>query len=373
MIAADRPDRRIAKLVIVDADGGTRHISRSELASLFDPRDLVVANDAATLPASLAVTHSPSGEPIEVRLAGWVSLGDPTQFVALAFGAGDYRTRTEDRMPPPPLSPGDRLALGPIEAVVEDLLDHPRLVRLRFLGDRAAILAALARRGRPIQYAHVPEPLALWDVWTSIAATPIAFEAPSAGFALDWGTLAAWRRRRILYATLTHAAGISSTGDPVLDLRLPFDEPYRIPERTAAAIAQAKSRGGRIIAIGTSVVRALESAADARGRVQAGDAIACGRIMRGITLRVVDVVLTGVHQPGESHFELLRAFADDGLLGRISATLAKRGYRTHEFGDSMLIERQRWPRFSRACLSAQYMGRVHGRRGMGRHQARHRR
>ena len=171
--------------------------------------------------------------------------------------------------------------------------------------------------GGQIQYAHVPEPLALWDVWTRIAADPIAFEPPSAGFALDWRTLAAWRRRGIGLATLTHAAGISSTGDPTLDLRLPFDEPYRIPERTAAAIEQAKSDAGRIVAIGTTVVRALESAANADGSMRAGDGVASGRIVRGTPLRVVDAILTGVHHPGESHFELLRAFADDAVLDQI--------------------------------------------------------
>ncbi len=69
MIAAERPDRRSARLLTIDADANMRHLPRSELAALFSPGDLVVANDAATLPASLSGTHIPSGEPIEVRLA----------------------------------------------------------------------------------------------------------------------------------------------------------------------------------------------------------------------------------------------------------------------------------------------------------------
>ena len=77
MIAADNPDRRSAKLVTVAADGRIRHLPRAALGTLFQPGDLVVANDAATLPASLAGTHLPSGEPIEIRLAGWLSIGDP--------------------------------------------------------------------------------------------------------------------------------------------------------------------------------------------------------------------------------------------------------------------------------------------------------
>src|SRR5262245_12379632 len=277
MMGTKRPDRRSAKLLTIDADGGMQHLPRTGLASLFSPGDLVIANDAATLPASLQGIHCTSGEPIEVRLAAWVSIRDPMRFAAIAFGAGDYRSRTEDRMLPPSVAPGDRLTLGPLVAIVECPLGDPRLFRLRFLGDCATVLVGLARHGRPIQYAHVPEPLVLRDVWTRIAANPIAFEPPSAGFALDWHTQAVWRRRGIGFATLSHAAGISSTGDPVLDLRLPFDEPYRIPEHTAAAITHAKSNARCIIAIGTTVVRALESAANADGSVRAWDGLASGR------------------------------------------------------------------------------------------------
>lgn len=340
MIAADRRDRKSAKLLAIDANGSMRHLPRTALGKLFRPGDLVVANDAATLPASLRGTHDASDEPIEVRLAAWVSAYDPTRFAAIAFGAGDHRTRTEDRPPPPLLSPGDRLSFGQFGAVVEHLLGHPRFLRLRFPGNRKTILAGFARNGRPIQYAHMPEPLALWDIWTKIATVPIAFEPPSAGFALDWHTVPAWRQRGVGFTTLTHAAGISSTGYPVLDLRLPFDEPYSIPDSTATAIRRAKSEGGRIVAIGTSVVRALESAANADGSVRAGDGLARGRIGRGTPLRIVDAVLTGVHQPGESHFELLRALAADTVLDQVSITLMEHGYYAHEFGDSMLIERQ---------------------------------
>jgi S-adenosylmethionine:tRNA ribosyltransferase-isomerase len=340
MMTASPPDRTSAKLMTVAANGRIQHLPRTELTALFSPGDVVIANDAATLPASLYGTHDASSEPIEVRLAAWLSVWDPTKFVALAFGAGDHRTRTEDRAPPPALSPGDQLSLGPLVAVVEGLLGHPRLFCLRFLCNRKAVLSGLARHGRPIQYAHVPQPLALWDVWTSLAANPIAFEPPSAGFALDWRTMNAWRRRGIGFATLTHAAGLSSTGDPMLDLRLPFDEPYVIPESTVAAIGRAKARGRRLVAIGTTALRALESATGVNGIVRAGDGIAKGRIGRETTLRVVDMVLTGVHQPGESHFELLRAFADPAVLDRASAVAAQHGYRSHEFGDSVLIERQ---------------------------------
>ena len=192
------------------------------------------------------------------------------RFLAVVFGAGDWRTRTEDRPLPPPLAAGDTLALGPLAATVVRVVAAPRLVELRFAGAADAIRAGIARHGRPVQYAHVAAPLALWDVWTAIAAQPVAFEAPSAGFVLDWQLLAASRARGVGFATLTHAAGLSSTGDAALDARLPFDEPYHLPAATVAAVQAARQRGGRVVAIGTTVARALEHAAAQPGGLRAG-------------------------------------------------------------------------------------------------------
>jgi S-adenosylmethionine:tRNA ribosyltransferase-isomerase len=341
MIAAHHPNRPSGKLLTVDANGNMQHLHRADLATLFRPGDLVVANDAATLPASLLGEHEPTGYPIEIRLAAFVRAADPTRFVAIAFGAGDHNTVTEERPAPPVLRSGDRILLGPLVAVVERLLDHPRLLELQFHGDRSEIFAGLARHGQPIQYAHVPAPLALWEVWTKLASKPFAFEAPSAGFALNWQTLATWKQRGIELATITHAAGISSTGDADLDQRLPFDEPYIIPRHTTNAIVETKERCGRIIAIGTTVVRALESAAVTDGMVRTGHGVARGRIGPKTRLRVIDTVLTGMHEPGESHFELLRAFADEPVLRNAHRTATEQHYLTHEFGDSLLIERRR--------------------------------
>lgn len=343
MIAASQPVQRPhgAKLLVVDAARHIEHAARASFAEYLRPGDLVVANDAATLPASLAGTHAATGAAIEVRLAARRSLRpeDVRRFDAVVFGAGDFRTRTEDRPAPPALARGDRLVLGPLRATVERLLNHPRLVSLRFDGTADEVWAGLAAHGRPVQYAHLRAPLALWDVWTPVAARPAAFEPPSAGFALDWRTLAELRARGAEFATLTHAAGISSTGDDALDRLLPFDEPYRIPEATALAVSRAKSRGARVIAVGTTVVRALEDAADDAGRVRAGEGLATKRLGPASRLRVVDAILSGTHEPGTSHYELLRAFLDDATLRRATEELDARGYLTHEFGDSVLIER----------------------------------
>jgi S-adenosylmethionine:tRNA ribosyltransferase-isomerase len=342
IVAADRPMQRQAdaKLLVVDEAGHVGDTPRTALVEILRPGDLVVANDAATLPASLQGSHLKSGRAIEVRLAGRQSLArdEVSEFAAIAFGEGDFHTRTEKRPAPPLLTPGDRLALGPLRATVLSTLGHPRLVRLRFEGSSDAIWAGISRHGRPIQYAHVPEPLAIWDVWTAIAGPPVAFESPSAGFALNWRLLKTMHDRGIGFATLTHAAGISSTGDDALDALLPFDEPYDIPASTASAISRARRRRGRIVAVGTTVVRALEHAAGGDGVVHAGAGMANQRIGPSSRLQVVDAILSGVHEPGTSHYQLLRAFTDEAALERMIAEMNAHDYRGHEFGDSVFIE-----------------------------------
>jgi S-adenosylmethionine:tRNA ribosyltransferase-isomerase len=344
MIAAAVPAQRPAdaKVLAVDGAGRLSHWPRRDVGRLFRPGDLVIANDAATMPASLVGRHVASGRRVEVRLAGRDALDVDrvTSFAAVLFGLGDFHMRTEDRPPPPAVDAGDRLELGPLRAtVVRRLHGHPRLVALAFDGPPAAFWEGLARHGRPIQYAHVPQPLVLWDTWTPIAAAPVAFEPPSAAFALDWRTLSSMRARGIRFASLTHAAGLSSTGDPELDAWLPFAEAYRIPERTALELREARADGRRVVAVGTTVVRALEHAAGRDGLVHAGDGVATERIGPWTDLHTVNAILSGTHERGSSHHELLRAFVDDQTLDRIDVELEAHAYRTHEFGDSVFLER----------------------------------
>jgi len=328
-----------AKLLVVDSQRNIVHAPRSAFVDFLRPDDLVIANDAATLPASLSGMHEQTGKTVEVRLAGRRSLNpmDVKSFSAIVFGEGDFHLRTEDRPLPPALQSGDTLVLGPLRAIVEQLLGHPRLVSLLFEGAADEIWAGLATHGKPIQYSHMQTSLELWDVWTRIAGPPVAFEAPSASFILDWHVLAAIREHRVAFATITHAAGISSTGDEDLDLLLPFDEPYHIPLATAKAVEFTRRRGGRVIAVGTTVVRALEAAATRDGHLRSGDGVAKGKIGPATRLRVVDAILSGTHEPGTSHYELLRAFLEDSTLERATSELISHDYRTHEFGDSVLI------------------------------------
>ena len=163
----------------------------------------------------------------------------------LCSAPATFARRPNSDHPRPSCSRETRSSSDRCSADVVRILGHPRLIEVHFNDSVAAIWEGVARHGRPIQYAHLSEPLAIWDTWTRIAGQPVAFEPPSAGFFLDWTAIRSLRSRGARFATLTHAAGISSTGDAELDRRLPFDEPYYIPPSTAALIDTSGRRGPR--------------------------------------------------------------------------------------------------------------------------------
>ncbi|XXT15120.1 S-adenosylmethionine:tRNA ribosyltransferase-isomerase [Sorangium sp. So ce429] len=308
----------------------------ADLPALLEPGDLLVVNDGATLPASLQGATA-RGEAVEARLIGELAEG---RYSALLFGAGDWHARTEDRPPPPALGPGDAVTFGDdLSAVVERVsAASARLVEIAFRERGAALWSALYRRGRPIQYAYVAAPLEIWHAQTRYASRPLCAELPSAGRPLAWGLLLDLIRRGVRVASLTHAAGISSTGDPALDALLPLPERFEIPEETVAAVREARARGRRVIAVGTTVTRALEGcAARHGGELRAGPGVTDLVLHPGFRPRVVDGLLTGVHDPAESHFRLLEAFAPAELLHRANAHAEQAGYLCHEFGDSYLV------------------------------------
>jgi S-adenosylmethionine:tRNA ribosyltransferase-isomerase len=319
--------REDVRLLVIDPVAHATASARfAELPALLAPGDVVVVNDAATLPAVLR--GRVRDDFVEARVI------DTAPLTAVLFGPGDHRTRTEHRPPPPRVSPGDELIFGALELRVRRVSAiSPRLVELEHPGDDA-LYETIYRDGAPIQYAHRDAPLPMWAVQTAYATRPWAAEMPSAGRALTWDILLALRRRGVEVAALTHAAGPSATGDAALDAALPLPERYEIPARTAQLVSNAR---GRVIAIGTTVVRALESAADANGTVAAGNGIATLVLTPAYRPRVVDGIVSGIHAPEESHFRLLGAFADASTLAAADARARAEHYQRHELGDACLV------------------------------------
>jgi S-adenosylmethionine:tRNA ribosyltransferase-isomerase len=329
------------RLLVVDATNRSlRDAHVRDLAMLLSPGDLVVVNDAATLPASFAA-RTPSGDEIELRLLANV---DDSTWRAVLFGAGDWHQRTEDRPPPPVLRVGERVDFGAgfSAAVTHVFGASPRLLTIRFAGRGAPLWTALYALGRPVQYSHLAAPLELWHVQTPYASRPWSVEEPSAGRPLAWRVLDSLRARGIEIATLTHAAGLSSTGDAAIDAMLPVPERYEVPQTTVDAVARARARGGRVVAVGTTVARALEGcAARHRGALVAETATTDLRIDSRLKRRVVDSLYTGLHEPGATHFDLLGALVDVETAKRAYEHAAANGYVNHEFGDSCLVVGER--------------------------------
>jgi S-adenosylmethionine:tRNA ribosyltransferase-isomerase len=341
---ADYPRAHAEEEQLLRLDPRTGRYGTGTLADLPDQLrrfDLLVMNDAATLPASLPLRLEDDPRELELRLAG--QGGDALTWWAVLFGPGNWHVPTERRPAPPRAMAGDTLWVGPVSASVLEVSPiSPRLVRIRFHQDPEHLYRELYRLGRPVQYSYVRQELELWDVQTRYGARPWALEMPSAGRPLTWDILARARAKGVGLASLTHAAGLSATGDPALDAALPLPERYELPQRTVDAINFTRDQGGRAIAVGTSVVRALEGNAIANeGHLRAGSGTVSLVLGPEHDLSIVDGLLTGIHEPGTSHFALMEAFVPRELLEPALHYADGQGFLQHEFGDSMLIMPER--------------------------------
>jgi S-adenosylmethionine:tRNA ribosyltransferase-isomerase len=359
------------RLLLLDrATGAVSHHRFDELPLLLEPGDLVVVNDSRTLPASL-LGRTASGVPLEVRLAARGPAGaGGERWAALPLGVpADGRdpalVPTDARPPAPPLPAGERLAFtgGLTATVLGRHEEAPPLVWIAFDAGGERLAEALHRAGRPVRYAYVPRPWPLHHYQTVFAAAPGSAEMASAGRPFTVQTVRALRDRGIGLATISLHAGLSTYGDATVDRQFVPAEPYRVPEATAAAVERCRAAGGRVIAVGTTVVRALETAAargappaagtvpagsdggvpPAAGTVPAGAGVSRLRIGPGHRLVAVDGLLTGLHEPEASHLDLLGAFVSPAALERAYAAALDAGYLWHEFGDVCLVLPRRGP------------------------------
>ena len=339
------------RLLLLDrATGAVSHHRFHQLPLLLEPGDLLVVNDSRTLPASL-LGRTAAGAPLEIRLAaraggpaGTHRTGAGERWAALPLGVpADGRdpalVATDARPPAPPLPPGERLTFagGLAATVIGRHEEAAPLVWLAFDAGGERLAEALHRAGRPVRYAYVPQPWPLHHYQTLFAASPGSAEMASAGRPFTVQTLRSLRERGIRLATISLHAGLSTYGDPATDRRFVPAEPYQVPPATAAAVAACRDGGGRVVAVGTTVVRALETAAGDDGRVRAGAGVTRLRIGPGHRLRAVDGLLTGLHEPEASHLDLLGAYVDRPTLEHAYDAALAAGYLWHEFGDVCLV------------------------------------
>jgi S-adenosylmethionine:tRNA ribosyltransferase-isomerase len=287
-----------------------------DLPTFLRPGDLVVVNVSATLPAALTA-HRADGSEVAVH----VSTQLPAGLVV-----------TEFRKVTP--SAGEVFALPGAGSVVA-LVPYPRSTRLwvaRF-DLPGPLFAYLARWGQPITYPYVRGTWPIEMYQNVYASVPGSAEMPSAGRPFTAEILDRLALRGIFLASVVLHTGVASleSDEP------PYEEYFEVSHETAASIERAKKRRGRVIAVGTTVVRALESAVDAAGRPIATRGWTDLVITPEQTVKVVDGLLTGFHEPKATHLALLEAFAGRATVERAYRAALDAGYLWHEFGDLHLI------------------------------------
>jgi S-adenosylmethionine:tRNA ribosyltransferase-isomerase len=318
------------RLLVLDrATGAVEHTRFNRLGEFLQRGDLLVFNSSRTLPAVLRGRVESASSDVEVRLAEHLS--DDTWLALILEGA-----RERDAT----LRYGQRIQFG--DGLSAEILGRdafiPRLRRLRFSATGSQLIEAIYRLGRPIRYEHVSRPWCLDYYQTVYACEPGSAEMPSAGRAFTWQMLRKLERLGIDSTRIVLHTGLSSFLDDEFDAAHPAsEEEYRISPSAAAKVNRARLAGRRVVAVGTTVVRALESAATTQGSVRPGHAYTRLRVTAEHTLRVVDGLLTGLHEPEASHLDLLIAFVPAATIRDAYDEAIRRRYLWHEFGDLNLI------------------------------------
>ena len=311
----------------------TDHMAR-ELPHLLTPGDLLVINTSGTLAAAVDA-YQANGPGLELHLstrlpAGlWlVELREPSELIT-AFGP-----RRPASLPFSEDLTGETLLLRG-GGRVELLARYPESQRLWVATVQlpTPLLPYLADFGRPIRYSHVERDWPISAYQTVYATEPGSAEMPSAGRPLTTRIITDLVARGIGITPIVLHAGVSSLEDH----EAPPPEPYRVPAETAWRVNATRSAGGRVVAVGTTVVRALETVADERGVAHPGEGWAETIVTPERGVRVVDGLLTGWHEPRASHLLILEAIAGRAMLETAYRAALDRGYLWHEFGDLHLI------------------------------------
>ncbi len=295
-----------------------------ELPRFLRRGDLLVVNESATLPAALAArgARGPFLAHVSTHYGGGLWLLEPRS------GPG--------RPGPLPIVPGEEFALGGVRA--RWVASFPGVPRLGFAEVAGDLRREMDRAGRPIRYGYLAREYPLARYQTVFAREAGSAEMPSAGGPFTPKLVERLRLGGVRFAPIVLHSGVSSleSGDVAPGTPPVLPEEFRVPESTVRAIAATRESGGRVVAVGTTVLRALESAVD-------GGVLRPAQGFTRLFLNVrraaatVDGLLTGFHDARSTHLELLASVGGVARLRRSYATAVARGYLWHEFGDAQLL------------------------------------
>jgi S-adenosylmethionine:tRNA ribosyltransferase-isomerase len=327
--------RDAVRLMVADAaQESITHAAFTELPAFLSCGDLVVVNVSQTLPAAVAATRA-DGSAVRVHFATRApELDDRWRVVELrsADGVTPVRGRAGEAITLP--GPGPT---HPELTLVAPYASGSRLMlaRLDGLGGDRIFEDLLRFHGEPIRYGYVRRAWPLDAYQNVYARIPGSAEMPSAGRPFTHRLISELATRGIGVAPITLHTGVSSPErhEP------PFPEEYDVPASTARLVNLTRANGGRVIAVGTTVVRALETVARPGGAVTAGSGWTGLVIDPDRGIHAVDGLITGWHEPQASHLRMLAALAGVPFLERCYQAALGDGYLWHEFGDSHLILR----------------------------------
>jgi S-adenosylmethionine:tRNA ribosyltransferase-isomerase len=366
---AQRPlPRGEARLLVLDRGGPERHRHVRDLPELLRPGDLVVVNDTRVIPARLFGRRRPGGGQVEVLLVEpvgaeeegareWDVLVKPGRKArpgtVLDFGTGTDGEPVVGEMVERPAGTGAEAGgaeAGGAAAAGGDAAGEDGRRRIRFARPIEPHLETLGHVPLPPYIKRSDEPADRATYQTVFARRPGAIAAPTAGLHLSEEILAALAAAGVATATVTLHVGIGTfkpVTAPLVHEHRMERERYEVPAATAAAIAAARRRGGRVVAIGTTVTRALEAAARAAeaagaapGEIAPGPAATDLFLTPGSRFLAVDALLTNFHLPRSTLLMLVSAFAGRDRVLAAYREAIDAGYRFYSYGDAMLAERR---------------------------------
>jgi S-adenosylmethionine:tRNA ribosyltransferase-isomerase len=324
--AEQRGLTRDAVRLLAATPDGLAHATFGDIGHFLRPGDLLVVNTSATIAAAVDGSR---GDGTLVTAHFSTPLDDGTWLIELRQNSAEHE-RVRDAYAGETIALPSGASLTLMHRYPE--ADSDRLWAASVTSD-SAVDDYLARQGRPIRYSYVPDPWPLTAYQTLFSRDRGSAEMPSAGRPFTGDLVASLIAAGVTFAPITLHAGVASLEAH----EAPLPERFTVPEPTARLVNLARSAGHRVVAVGTTAARAIESAADESGTVHAAGGWTDLVLGPDRPARVVTGLVTGWHDAEASHLALLQAVAGPKLVSAAYAEAERAGYLWHEFGDSCLL------------------------------------